>query len=120
MIQASEFNLPVLNAYSITFFILLFVTTYILPMALLNYSVKRTVESAFEFTLILRKALTLKYLLVYIVTMVYALVLGLGASFLATISAVTVVGPFIIMGIISFVIGVTIFTLGGEVYGEVK
>jgi hypothetical protein len=119
LVAVSEKGIPVMNIYSIIFFILLIITAYILPMVGVNYAVKREAAAGFELKVILSKVFTLKYLQVFLLTLVYSVILGLLASLVGTVSSVTIVGPFIVTALVSFISGVTVLTLTGEVYGEI-
>ena len=94
----------------ITGLFLFFVAGYILPIALMNYSIKYKFKDGFDFRKIFRKIFTGKYFLVWLVTLIITWVLGM------TIGLIPFVG-YAIAGFISIVIG---YTLYGQVYKEIK
>jgi hypothetical protein len=90
--------------------ILYLIAMYFIPAALMNYAKTEQASSAFKLREVFKKALSVDYLIVWLVVAVYAMILGV----------ITSIIPIIGFGISSFVVGVTAFTLFGELYLKEK
>ncbi len=92
----------------LVFLLLLLLTVYVLPSAMMSFVSKDSFGAAFSFGEVFKKAFTVKYLVVWIVAVIYSMIVGAILSWI----------PFIGWGISSFLGGVTSMTLYGEVYSE--
>jgi len=134
IIQSTELNLELLTAslssaettgFAIGLFLAI-LTGYLIPIALMEFLNKYKFKNAFKINLILKKAFKAKYLGVVLVILLYYLAVYLIFSLLMTLfafipSEITIkVISAILSSIVSFVIGVTAFTLIGEVYPNLK
>lgn len=106
--------------------ILFVITSYIVPIALLEYLNKYKFKDAFKINTVLKKAFTRKYLGVILVIILYYIFVYITFSIIAALIAfipatlITQVISVILSSIVSFIIGVTGFTLIGEVYPKLK
>ncbi|MBU1849186.1 MAG: DUF4013 domain-containing protein [Nanoarchaeota archaeon] len=99
---------------------LILIVSYITPMAIINFVKKDKFKEAFNFSSILKKILTGKYLLTCIVIILYSIVLSMIAGFLAALTSITIVLPYIFSAYISIIGGITTFSIFGEAYDEIK
>lgn len=90
------------------FFLLL--SGLIVPMALMSFIDKGNFGDAFAFGKILKKVLTVQYLVPWLVVLVYS----------AVASILFLEVPLVGYAIASFVVGMTAFTVFAEVYREMK
>ena len=97
-----------LGITAIIVFILLLISIYIIPSALMAYVKNGNFTSAFKFGEVFKKALNLNYFLIWIVAMLYYLIL----------SGVLSIIPYIGTSIGAFIAGVTSMSLFGELYSE--
>ncbi|HLC92376.1 MAG TPA: DUF4013 domain-containing protein [archaeon] len=84
-------------------------------MGIFFYIKEGSLGAAFKFGAILKKVLTVTYLVTLVVYIVYAFVLGILAAIL---SIIPVLGAFLAAGILSFLTNVTSYTLLGQVFKE--
>ncbi len=93
--------------------VLFIAAAFVLPMALMHY-LKGGFSAAFSFGSVIRKALTGKYILSWIVVIVYGLVwsvIGLG------LGAVTAgIGTWIVAGIASYALAITEYSIFAQTY----
>ena len=88
--------------------ILTFIAAYISPLALISYALDEKIGDAFKFKALVKKSLNVKYLLVWIVSLAYTLIL----------TGVLSIIPFIGTAAGMFIGLVTSMTLIGEAYKE--
>jgi len=81
---------------------------YLVPMAVLTYFKDNKFKSAFDLKRVMRKAFTLRYLLILLITVVVSIILG---------SLIGII-PYVGKNIASFFAGVIGFSLLGQVYIE--
>ena len=86
--------------------VVLLVTLYVLPIALITYIDRESFSEAFKFNSIINKAFQAEYFTVWLVGIVYQIVLTAILSFI----------PVIGFGIATFITTITFFTLISEVY----
>ncbi len=86
----------------------LLVTMLVMPMAIIRYVDKGNFSAAFGFTDILKKVLTGKYIVAWIVVFIYSLV----------VFGITMWIPIVGPAIGSFIVGITSMTVFAEVYSE--
>ncbi len=79
---------------------------YIMPAAIVNFAVKGKFGAAFELSLILKKALTGKYLVAWVCAVLYAMLVSFLLSWM----------PWVGGAAASFIIGITSLTLVAEAY----
>lgn len=97
--------------------IVIVLTIYVLPIALMHYVEKWKFSASFKIKSVFKKSFTSKYLMVFIFIIAYSVI----ASLIALIFAlVPVIGPLIGVALLSFILGVTTFSVLGEVYGQIK
>lgn len=98
--------------------ILVFVLTmYLLPVATMNYVENWKFKNAFKIKSVFKKSFTLKYFVAVIFIIAYSII----ASLISIIfMIIPVVGAFIGGALLGFILGVTSFTVLGEVYKELK
>lgn len=106
--------------------ILLVLTMYIVPVALMEYLNKYKFKQAFKINTILKKVFTGKYFITilsiigyFIVVYAVSSLIMLVAAFIPSATVIQVIAS-VISAIINFILGVTAFTLIGEVYPELK
>ncbi len=88
--------------------LLLLVTMLVMPMAIIRYVDKGSFSAAFGFTDILKKVLTGKYIVAWLLVLVYSVV----------VFGITMWIPIVGPAIGSFIAGVTSMTVFAEVYSE--
>ena len=86
--------------------VVLLVTLYVLPIALITYIDRESFSEAFKLNSIINKAFQAEYFTVWLVGIVYQIVLTAILSFI----------PVIGFGIATFITTITFFTLISEVY----
>ena len=89
--------------------LLALIASFLTPMAVLNYVKNRKFSAAFDLGTVTRKALTGKYLLVWIVVIVLTIILGAVLAFI----------PILGVAIALFLLSVIGYSLYGQVYREV-
>jgi hypothetical protein len=88
--------------------ILLLIAAYLSPMAVLNYLKNKRFSKAFDFSFVTKKAFSINYFVVWLVTGVIALILKTILSFI----------PWIGSAIAFFISGVIAYSLFGQVFRE--
>ena len=97
------------------------ITLFVLPMALVKYSINEKFGDAFKFIEIFSKSLTWKYTAAWIFTLIILLVLNLVLSWLVIPVNFTGVDKINLGGsFANFISLVTGFTLFGKAYSEIK
>lgn len=104
----------------IIFLIVALITLYVIPIAIMTYVGKDNFGAAFNIGLIFKKVLVGEYFAVWIIAAVYAIVVSIIASLLNLLLAVTIIGPWIVSGLASIIIWITMMTMFGEVYPKLK
>jgi hypothetical protein len=97
-------------------FLLSLIALFLLPMAMMNF-LKKGFGAAFSLGTIIKKALTLKYIVSWIVMLVYLIVLF---AIMIAISIIPVIGSFIGAGIMGYLGSVTQYTIFAETYKELQ
>lgn len=134
MIQSTEFNIETfatsLTSAEITGLtigvVLAILTFYVVPIALLEFLNKYSFKDAFKINTVLKKAFTGKYLRVILIILLYYVIVYIIFSLLMGLFALIpseIVGKVILAifsSLISYIIGITAFTLLGEVYPNLK
>jgi uncharacterized membrane protein len=100
--------------------ILFVVAGYVLPVALLMFVRHENMSDAFHFKNVFKKAFTGTYFVPWFVSMVYALAVVLVSGMLQLATLLTVVLPFVISALTSFMVAVTMMTLLGQAVAETK
>jgi len=90
--------------------ILMLFAMYILPIAVLSYVSTDKFGASFEIGTVLRKSFSTSYFVAWITSMAYCVILEIVLSLI----------PFIGPAIASFIGGVTIWTIFGQAYSELK
>lgn len=119
--QALLTNLGLLLSVLVPLYILLY---YLLPAIMLRYAESEKFSGGFDFSIIFRKAFSLKYF----VNWLLAILLSIGATFvfgiIMVILFITIIGiPIVIFFLIPlffFVFSLTIISILAQAYGEVK
>ena len=93
-------------------------TLYILPSVFVHYANKDSFAAAFEIKSVFQKAFTVRYFLVWLFMVVYSGILVAILSLLNIVLAVTVVGPWILSGLVTAAMSITGLSLYGEVFNE--
>lgn len=107
--------------FAIVFLILLLLLTlYIMPVAILRFVAQGTWKSAFNIPEVFREAFTGTYAQAWFIVVLMNLVLGIINSLLTIALMMTIVLPFVISGFISTVSGIISMTLFGQAYGELR
>lgn len=134
IIQSTEFN-PEMFISSLTSvettgltagILLMILTLYVVPIALMEFLNKYKFKDGFKINIVLKKAFTGDYFKVALVILIYYIIVYIIFSILMSLfafipSEITIqVISAILSSIISFVIGITAFTLLGEVYPKLK
>jgi hypothetical protein len=94
-------------------------TIYIVPCGILNYAKENHFKKAFAVCTVLKSSFTIKYFKAWIISILYAAVISLPAGLLVVAWLPSLIGPFVIMSTVSFVLSVTSVTLIGEAFGEI-
>jgi hypothetical protein len=94
-------------------------TAYIVPSAILNYAKENRFRSAFSLRRAFKGAFTSLYFSAWGTALLYSSFLLVPSVFLMLVSMRTVVLPFVIGGVLSFVLGVTSVTIIGDAYGQI-
>ena len=89
--------------------ILMVIAAYIAPMALTNYAMKYKFSAGFDFKKVFKKSFTGIYFTTWLLVIIYALIISWILGFI----------PYVGPAIASFVAGVTMMTLFGEIYSKV-
>lgn len=100
--------------------LLAILTVYLVPSAILGYAHTNRFKSVFALSTVFRKAFRWHYFSAWVISVFYAFLISSAASVLSIALLSTVVGPFIIAGVASFVLGVTTITMMGQAYGETR
>jgi hypothetical protein len=90
--------------------LLLLFVGYIFPIAVLNYLTTGKFAKAFDINGIIGKSFSASYLVSWVVAMVYGVILAI------LLSWIPIIGP----AIVSFIGGVTMWTIFGQVYSKLK
>ena len=90
--------------------IIALLTAYITPMAIMAYVSNFNFGNAFNFGIVFKKAFTGKYLITWLLMLLYGII---GTAIFAFI-------PVVGGALAGFIVGVTAFTAYGEVYAEIK
>ncbi len=105
---------------------LLIITSYFIPIALLEFINKSKFTDAFKINIIIKKAFKSKYFITILLILIYFIALQAVYSLLMMLvvlipySIAVQVISVILSSIISFILGVTAFTLLGEIYPKLK
>lgn len=90
------------------------VATILQPMAMMNWLKAGKIGAAFKIGEVVKKALTAQYLITLVVIVVYAMVLAFVTGLIGGLLAITVIVPLILVGLVSFVMQVTVMTMYAE------
>tara|TARA_Y100000310_G_scaffold345823_1_gene470550 strand:+ start:11794 stop:12453 length:660 start_codon:yes stop_codon:yes gene_type:complete len=104
----------------IVIIVLAIITAYITPYAVLLYIDMGQLKEAYSIKHVLTNAFTWTYFSAWIVGMIYSILLGIVITFINYFAAFTVVVPLILVGFYRFISGITILTLLGEAFRELK
>ncbi len=88
---------------------------FLLPMAIMNYIKTNNLGAAFDFKVVLKKALRINYIVSLVVLIIYSFVL---AIIFGIISLIPIIGALIGYGLMSFLTAVTSYTIFAETYAE--
>ena len=89
---------------------LLLIVSYILPIAIFDFVKRNKFEDAFKLKSIIKRSFKQTYFVPYMFIFLYSLAAGIVATF------IPIIGTFIA----HFAVGVTFFTVMGEVYPKLK
>jgi hypothetical protein len=103
-------NLIVAAPILLVAFVLFLFASYVGPIAILNYVKTNKFGQAFNFDVIFRKTLNVKYFIVWLVTIILV----------GIISAILSWVPFIGRGIAYFITAVISFSIYGQIFREIK
>jgi len=113
---------PALAAWQLAFIILgilwFLFAQYILPAAQVHYAIDGRLRSMFEFSEVIKQALTFNYLKTWLFVLLWSVVLSIAGFILSILTFITLIGPLYVNGLITYTILVTAFTLFGETYLE--
>jgi hypothetical protein len=100
-------------------FLLLLLTSYIIPIALMNY-IKNGFKSAFDLEFVLRKAFTTKYFAAFLVVIVYVLLTSSLIAFVQVLgnNAIIAFIGYLLTAILSIAIRITSMSIYGAVFSE--
>lgn len=87
------------------------IAALILPMAMVKWLKAGSLGAAFNIGDVVKSALTSKYIITLIVALIYSLVAGAVAAALAGLLAITVILPFIILGLANFITSVSVMSM---------
>lgn len=112
--QAMATSLPTLLGalaiWGILAAIVLIISVYVMPAAVVRYAVSGKFGDAFSFGAVWKKAMNMEYFVAWLVGMVYSMVLGVILAFV----------PIIGTGIASFTTSITMYTMIGEAASKVS
>jgi len=100
--------------------LLAILTMYVAPVAILLYAEKGNFGAAFAIGEVFKKAFTGAWLVGWLLAMVYGIVVSAVGGLLSMVLAMTIIGPFIIMALMSIIMGITVITILAEAYEEAK
>jgi hypothetical protein len=95
-------------------------TVYLVPIGVLIYSKTGRLKSAFSMTYVFHIAFTARYFAAWTVAFILMVIISSAAYSLSALLWPTIIGPFIVDGSISFIVGVATVTITGSAYGEVS
>lgn len=93
--------------------IIIMLTFYFIPGALILYSKKYDFMASFDCKKLFKLTFKLKYLSAWVITLIYSVLIILAAGIISGL--IPVVIPFIVQGMAFYILGVTIFALFSEV-----
>jgi len=102
------------------FVLVILLTFYVLPVAIMNYAKTGKFNSAFQFAHVFRKAFTGTYFVPWFIAGVYIFALMAVAGMIELLLAITIVLPFVIGAVASFMLGVTVYSLLAQAVNETK
>lgn len=89
---------------------------YVIPSAQIRYSIEGTFKSAFDFQKLAKCIFRLEWLLAFIVSLFWALILTIVAVPVAILSILTLVGPVVVYALLGYCLAVTSYAFYGEAY----
>lgn len=93
---------------------------YLAPMAIVHYAKTEKFKELLNIKKILRICMNLIYFKAWIFSIVYAAIISSITLGFSVRSSYTIIGPYVLFGICTFIIGITTGTILGEAYGEIK
>jgi hypothetical protein len=93
------------------FFLIMIVTFYIIPMAIMRFVESGKFSNAFELGTVFKKAFTSKYFAAWIILFIYAMVVGWIVALLIVATTITVIIPLILMGFWNMILTITSMTV---------
>jgi hypothetical protein len=99
-------------------FLILLLTMYLAPVAIIHYAHKNTFSSAFEFKKIFAKAFTSDWLVAWLLAYVWYMVILIPATIVNLLLGFTIIIPLATIGYASMIGTITSFTLMGEAYNK--
>jgi hypothetical protein len=93
---------------------------YITPYAVISYVNQEDFMQAFKLGEILQRTFTKIYFKAWIVGILYSIVVGIITSILSGLTLFTFIVPLILVGYYRIIVGITMMTLLGEAFRELK
>ncbi|MEM3127172.1 MAG: DUF4013 domain-containing protein [Candidatus Woesearchaeota archaeon] len=93
--------------------LLLFI--YLIPIALVSYAQNKKFRDGFDVGKILKTAFTGRYFLYFIAAFLFKCGVAIIALYLMALTAITLVLPFVIFGYAASIIGLTLFSVFGNI-----
>lgn len=100
--------------------LLLVLALYVFPAGLVMFATRDKFSSAFDFKTIFKKAFTGKYLLDWVISVAYGIIIGFVISTLFVSLIATIVLPWVVFGAGLFTFFATAATIFGETWNEIK
>lgn len=115
--------LPVLILLVLISIVYALAMSYFVPMAIMNFVNKKKFSAGFDFRTILKKALTGKYFVAWLVVAGIAIGWSIVRSLFSPLNAVPLLGlilNLVVSVYVSTIIQITSMTIYGEIYREIK
>jgi len=95
------------------------VTFYFSPNAIMQFIHYNRFSAAFRFKDVIKRGLTGRYLIAWIIAVIYTVLIILIGSGISSLLSFTIILPFIITGFIQFIASITMLTIIAQAYAEI-
>lgn len=90
------------------------IAALMLPMALMKWLKAGSLTAAFNISDVAKNVLTADYIITLIVAIIYGMVVTAVAGILIALTTITIIRPIIIMGLVSFIMSVSVYSMIAE------
>ena len=98
---------------------ILLLTLYIIPFAVVKYSKTWKFSEAFQIGDIFRRTFKMRYFNTWVLTLIYSLIITILINYIF-VNLIPIIGSSVANAIISYGLGVTVYTIFGELYKSYK